>query len=187
MSGIYLAEKIRSPAGKHRGIEVHEVLFGRQSLQGLLQRRFEEVCEPEEMASLGYIHCPELSGPLVYVLENVPMNRFEMRDVESPRNGSIDQLSNATVGSTCFKAFQQFRVSETAQIFEDVCAGIEIRVRIPGYRAHRSRSLLQQALTLHQCIAGIKPLLCRRAPSPLVSRKQEPLRRRVFAGRAQWP
>ena len=64
MSGIQLAEKIRSPAGKHRGIEAHKVLLGRQSLQGLLQRRFEEVCEPEEMASLGYYSLSGTDRPI---------------------------------------------------------------------------------------------------------------------------
>jgi hypothetical protein len=65
------------------------------------------------------------------------------------RASGYDQLRNALVRAACFEACQLFWVSEAAQVLEDVCAGIEIRVRTLGHRAHRSRSLLQLASTLH--------------------------------------
>ena len=61
------------------------------------------------------------------------MDRFQMRDIESACNGIIDQLRNASMGLARFKVFQEFRVSEIAQVLEDACAGIEIRVRILGH------------------------------------------------------
>ena len=143
MSSIQIAEKIGRAIGKHRGIQVSEVVLHREFLQDLLQRRFEERSDSEEMAALGYVHRPKLSRPFVHVLEDVPMNRLKMRDVESPRHEGINQLRNAPVRAACFEARQLFWVSETAQVLEDVCAGIELRVRILGRRAHRLRSLLR--------------------------------------------
>src|ERR1017187_858558 len=107
MSRIQFAEKIGSAPGKARSIEVNEVIPGREFFQDLLQRRFEEGSESEEVPSLGYVHRPKLSRPFVHVLEDVPMNRLEVCDVEFPRNGSIDRLCNAPVRSARFEALQQ--------------------------------------------------------------------------------
>jgi catechol 2,3-dioxygenase-like lactoylglutathione lyase family enzyme len=37
---------------------------------------------------------------------DVPMDRLDVRDIESAWNGSIDQLCNASMRLACFKAFQ---------------------------------------------------------------------------------
>jgi hypothetical protein len=149
MSCIQLAEKICRAIRKHAGVEVHEVVLVGQLCQQLLERRFEEGGECEKMAALGYVHRAKLSRPFVYVLKDVPMNRLKMSNVESSRNRSLDQLRDAAMRPACFETFQLFRVSQTAQVFEDVCAGIEVRVRILGHRAHRSRFLFRLASTLH--------------------------------------
>ena len=163
MSRVQLAEKPGGAPGEGDGIQA------------------------EELAALGYIYGPELSGPLVHVLEDVPMNRLEMRNVESSRQGSIDQLCNAPVRLAGFKARQKFRVSEIAQVPEDVCAGIYLRVQIPGRRAHRSRSLLWPASTVQRCIAGTTPWRARRDQTLPVEWKQSPLRRRACVGPARLP
>ena len=95
------------------------------------------------MPTLGDVHRPKLSCPFIYVLEDVPMDRFQVGEIEPSREGVVDQLRDPSVGSSCLEAFQVFRISETAQVLEDVCAGIELRVRILGRRAHRLRSLLR--------------------------------------------
>jgi len=58
------------------------------------------------MAALGYVHGPKLSRPFVHILEDVPMNRLKVYDIESSRSRSIDQLCNAAVRSAGFEAFQ---------------------------------------------------------------------------------
>jgi hypothetical protein len=95
------------------------------------------------MAAFGDVHRPKLSRPFIYIPEGVPMDRFQVGEIELSREGVVDQLRDPSVGSSCLEAFQVFRISETAQVLEDVCAGIELRVRILGRRAHRLRSLLR--------------------------------------------
>jgi hypothetical protein len=77
--------------------------LGRESLQSLLQRRFKKGRESEEMTTFGYVQCPKLSSPFVYILKNVPMNRFEVRDAKHPPDRTVDQLGNAPVRSACFE------------------------------------------------------------------------------------
>src|SRR3989442_14189451 len=81
MSRIQVTEKIRGAVGERRSIEVNEVALGCEFFQGLLQRRFQEASDSEEMAALGYVHRPKLSRPFVHILENVQMQRLEVRDI----------------------------------------------------------------------------------------------------------
>ncbi len=52
------------------------------------------------------------------------MDRFEVRNVESPKYWGVDQLRYAPVCPARFETFQKFRVSDPAKVLEDVCAGI---------------------------------------------------------------
>jgi hypothetical protein len=56
------------------------------------------------MTALGNIHRPKLSRLLVHVLEDVPMNRLQVADIESPGKWIVDQLRDAVVGSACLEA-----------------------------------------------------------------------------------
>jgi hypothetical protein len=84
----------------------------------------------------------------------------------------------------CFKASEKFRVSETAQVLEDACAGLEIRGRILGHRAHRSGSPLQLESSVHRCTAGTKLSFARRAQSLRGARRPAALRGRVRRARS---
>src|ERR1700677_3251162 len=55
MSGIQLTEEPGGPPGKQCGIEIDEVVLGREFVHGLQQRRFQESGESEEMAAFGYV------------------------------------------------------------------------------------------------------------------------------------
>jgi hypothetical protein len=68
------------------------------------------------MATLRYVHRPELPRPFIHILEDVPMDRLEVRDIECAFHGSVDQLRDAAMRSTRFESSQQLRISETAQI-----------------------------------------------------------------------
>jgi len=133
MGGVQLADEVGGAVDKVLDVKSNEMLLGCELRQNLLQRGFEKSRQPKEMASLRDVHGPKLSRPFVHILENEPMDRFQMRDIESACNGIIDQLRNASMGLARFKAFQEFRVSEIAQVLEDACAGIEIRFRILGH------------------------------------------------------
>src|SRR5580658_43806 len=111
MSRIDLAEKPRGAPGEGGGVQSGEVVPSRELFQDLSQRRFEECRRAEEVAALGYVHGPKVSCPSVNILEDISMNRLEVRNVEFPGNGSLDQLRNAPVRAARFKTFQQFRVS----------------------------------------------------------------------------
>ena len=65
MSGIQLTEKIGGAAGKDRGIKANEVSLDREFFPGLPQRRFEELGESEEMASL-WICSPSETHPPIH-------------------------------------------------------------------------------------------------------------------------
>jgi hypothetical protein len=71
------------------------------------------------------------------------MNRLQVGEIGLSREGIVDQLRDTLVGPARLEALQLSRISETAQVPQDTCAGIEIRVRILGCRAHRLRSLLR--------------------------------------------
>jgi hypothetical protein len=43
------------------------------------------------------------------------MNGLQVRGVESPRDGRVDQLCNSSLRAMCFEVFQNSRISETAQ------------------------------------------------------------------------
>jgi len=127
------ADEVGGAVDKVLDVKSNEMLLGCELRQNLLQRGFEKSRQPKEMASLRDVHGPKLSRPFLHILENVPMDRFQMRDIESACNGLVDQLRNVSMGLARFKAFQEFRVSEIAQVLEDACAGIEIRVRVLGH------------------------------------------------------
>jgi len=56
-----------------------------------------------------------------------------MRNVERAPERSLDQFGNAPVCTSRFELLKKLWVSEAAQVSEDGCAGIEIRVRTPGH------------------------------------------------------
>ena len=114
MSCIEFAEIVSRSLGKLIRAQALQVFLARQLSKRLLERGFEEIGEPEEMPALGDVHCPELAGPLVDILEDVPMDRFQVLDVEGSRRWSVDQLGNAPVRASRFEPFQLFRISEAA-------------------------------------------------------------------------
>ena len=85
-------------------IKSNKMLLGPELRQNLLQRRFQEGSEPEEMAALRNVHRPKLSHPFVDILENMPMDRLQVREIESACNRRGDQICNASMGLACFKA-----------------------------------------------------------------------------------
>jgi hypothetical protein len=52
-----------------------------------------------------------------------------MRGIELAGKRGFDQLGEASMGASCFECVEFSLISETAQVFEDGCAGIEVRVR----------------------------------------------------------
>jgi len=82
MGGIQLADEIGGAVDKLLGVKSNKMLLGRELRQNLLQCRLEESSQSEEMAALRNVHRPKLSRPFVHVLENVPMDRLQMRDIE---------------------------------------------------------------------------------------------------------
>jgi hypothetical protein len=83
MGGIQLANEICGAVNKLLTVKSNKMLLGRELRQNLLQRWFEESSQPEEMAALRNVHRPKLSGPFVHILEDVPMERLQVRYIES--------------------------------------------------------------------------------------------------------
>jgi hypothetical protein len=83
MGGIQLADEIGGAVDKILGVKSNKMLLGRELCQNLLQRGFEKSSQPKEMSSLRDVHGPKFTSPFVYILENVPMDRLQVRDIES--------------------------------------------------------------------------------------------------------
>jgi hypothetical protein len=101
MGGVQLADEVGSAVEKILGVKSNKMLLGRELCQNLLQRGFEKSRQPKEMASLRDVHGPKLSRPFLHILENVPMDRFQMRDIESTCKRRVDQLCNASMSLAC--------------------------------------------------------------------------------------
>lgn len=86
MSGVQFAAIVGGAAGKGVGGKVHKMVFGRQFRHDLLERGFQERSKSEQMTTLGYVHCPKRTSPLVYVLEDGPMDGFQMGPPLSARS-----------------------------------------------------------------------------------------------------
>ena len=75
---------------------------------------------------------PELARPFEDVLEDEAVDRFEMCNIEPAGQRGFEQLGEASMCIASLKCCEFLRVSETAQVFEDVCAGVQIRIRTLG-------------------------------------------------------
>jgi hypothetical protein len=71
----------------------------------------------------------KLARPFQDVLEDVAMDRFEMRSIEPAGQWGLEQLGEASMCIASFECCELLRISETAQVFEDGCAGVQIRIR----------------------------------------------------------
>lgn len=132
MRRIQLAQIIGGSIDKPIGIQASQVVLSRQLSESLIQRGLKKCGSPEQVPAFGNIHRPKFARPFEDVLKDVAVDRFEKHRIAPAGEWGFDQLGKASMGTSSLERFELSRVSETAQVFEDGCAGVEIRVRILG-------------------------------------------------------
>ncbi len=105
MHGVNLAEIVTRPERKVVAIQALEVRLGAHLGSQFIECRSDEgrACE-ERRARFGDINVAQLAGPRIDVLEEMPMDRLQMRAVEVAGDRTFLELPQSSEGGPCFEA-----------------------------------------------------------------------------------
>jgi hypothetical protein len=123
VNGIDLAEIVSGSRGEAINGKPAKMRLGLQLRERAFEARRDVLMEGERVAGFRDVDGAELPGPGEDVLENVAMDRLEMRGIEGAGNWLRFQLAQATGCGVCLELAQQPEVLDVAKIPKNAGTG----------------------------------------------------------------